>query len=66
MNYIVKRTVDELGRIVLPKDMRVYFDLNSGDILEIIAVKDGILIKKSNDQKIKRSRAEYFSRSVRY
>ena len=53
MNFIVKRTVDELGRIVLPKDMRVYFDLNSGDILEIIAVKDGILIKKPNDQKIK-------------
>lgn len=48
MKITIKRTVDELGRIVLPKDMRVHFNINSGNTLEIVAVKDGILIKKPN------------------
>lgn len=50
MKFTIKRTVDELGRIVLPKDMRVHFNINSGDALEIIAIKDGIIIRKPEIQ----------------
>ena len=37
------RKVDKLGRIVIPKDLRERYALNNK--VEIIATKDGILIK---------------------
>ena len=45
MNFAIKRHVDELGRIVLPKDMRKYYGINRGDALEIVATEEGILVK---------------------
>lgn len=43
--FTVKRSVDELGRIVLPRDMRDHYGVKAGDSLEVIATEDGILIK---------------------
>ena len=51
MIFAIRRCVDNLGRIVLPKDMRKCFDLKSGDLLELIATDEGILIKKAVEEK---------------
>ena len=40
-----QRNVDEIGRIVLPKDMRNHYGIKAGDELMIVATKEGILIK---------------------
>ncbi len=47
MNFAIKRCVDNLGRIVLPKDMRNFFCINAGDALEVTATEDGIFLKKA-------------------
>ena len=39
----IVRRIDELGRIVIPKDLRERYALNNK--VEIIDTKDGILIK---------------------
>ena len=41
------RTVDELGRIVLPKSTREHFEIHTNDAVEIIETADGILLKKA-------------------
>ena len=46
MSFVIKRRVDELGRIVLPKDMRNFYGINKGDALEIVANEEGILIRR--------------------
>lgn len=53
MCFTIKRYVDELGRIVLPKDMRNHYGIKAGDAIEIITIEDGILLKISteNDRK---------------
>ena len=45
MKFTIKRFVDRLGRIVLPKDMRNYYGIESGDSLELVATEEGILLK---------------------
>lgn len=42
------RKVDELGRIVLPKEMRTTFDIKERDPLEIYVDGDSIILKKYN------------------
>ena len=49
MKFAIKRRVDDLGRIVLPKDMRKFFQINAGDALEVIATEDGIFLKKATE-----------------
>ena len=44
-NFVVKRKLDSLGRIVIPKEMRVYYGFKENDKLEIVPTCDGILIK---------------------
>ena len=41
-----QRKIDSLGRIVIPKEFRNFFSINSEDIVEIKMTTDGILIKK--------------------
>ena len=41
----VKR-IDELGRIVLPKNVRVPMNMNTGDSVEIFTDGDTIILKK--------------------
>ncbi len=42
----IVRKVDELGRIVLPKEIRTSFELESGDGVEIFVDKDKIILQK--------------------
>lgn len=41
------KKIDNLGRIVIPKSLRIKYNIKNGDDLEIADNKDGILIKKS-------------------
>lgn len=40
------RKIDELGRIVLPKEIRDTMDIKSGDGIEIFVSEDKIILKK--------------------
>lgn len=40
------RRLDDLGRIVLPMEMRRTMQLNACDPVEILATEDGILLRK--------------------
>ncbi|MDR1953192.1 MAG: AbrB/MazE/SpoVT family DNA-binding domain-containing protein [Clostridiales Family XIII bacterium] len=42
----IVRKVDELGRIVLPKELRTTFDIKREDPLEIFVDDDSIILKK--------------------
>ncbi len=42
----IVRQVDELGRIVIPKELRKVFDINFKDALEIYTEDDRIILKK--------------------
>ena len=42
----IVRKVDELGRIVLPAEMRKIFDINEKDAVEIFTKDDMIVLKK--------------------
>lgn len=42
------RKVDELGRIVLPKELRKNFEIQQGTTLEIFVHEDSIVLKKYN------------------
>lgn len=44
----VVRRVDELGRIVLPIELRKTFDINIKDSLEIYVDGDSIILRKYN------------------
>ena len=42
----ILRNIDELGRIVLPKELRRALDINERDALEIFTEQDSIILKK--------------------
>lgn len=42
----IVRKVDELGRVVIPKELRVTFDICEKDALEIFVDKERIILKK--------------------
>jgi len=42
----IVRRIDELGRVVLPAEMRKIFELNERDAVEIFAKDDMIMLKK--------------------
>ena len=44
MTYRVFRQIDELGRIVVPKELRVMFGIENGDEVRIEYDEKGILI----------------------
>lgn len=41
------KKIDNLGRIVIPKSLRIKYNIKNGEDLEITDSKNGILIKKS-------------------
>ena len=45
-NTGVVRKIDELGRIVVPKELRKVLNISSGDDLEIFVENDQIILKK--------------------
>ncbi len=44
------RRIDDLGRIIIPKDLRKACDLKEGDALEIIIDKDKNIIMKKREE----------------
>jgi transcriptional pleiotropic regulator of transition state genes len=42
----IVRKVDELGRIVIPKELRKVFGVNEGDPVEIFTEGEHIILKK--------------------
>ena len=48
MKYSVEKTIDGLGRVVLPKNIRDYYGISLKDKIYLIPTADGILIKKSD------------------
>ena len=44
----IVRKLDQLGRLVIPKETRRVFNLNGGDPVEIFTDEDKIIIKKYN------------------
>lgn len=46
----IVRNVDELGRIVIPKEMRRKMDISNGDPVEIFVEGDKIILTKYNER----------------
>ena len=40
------RKVDNLGRIVIPKEIRKFYHINTNDEIEIVTTPDGIILRK--------------------
>ena len=51
MRFAVRKKVDKLGRIVLPKNMRDYYSISENDSVNVIPTKAGILITKNDVDK---------------
>lgn len=49
MTFVIKRKIDELGRLVLPIDHRNHYGITAGDPLLITETEDGILVRKTTD-----------------
>ena len=49
--YIVERTVDQLGRIVIPSDMRKMLNVDIGTRVVITATNNGVVIKPAKETK---------------
>ena len=48
MKFEIKRKIDELGRIVLPIDLRNYYEIGSGDTVVLLPVREGVQIAKAD------------------
>lgn len=44
----IVRNLDNVGRLVIPKEMRNVMGINEGDPLEIVQVNNEIIVKKYN------------------
>ncbi|URN94649.1 MAG: AbrB/MazE/SpoVT family DNA-binding domain-containing protein [Candidatus Pristimantibacillus lignocellulolyticus] len=42
----IVRHIDDLGRIVLPKELRQTYDIREGDPLEVFVTDKGIMLRK--------------------
>ena len=42
----IVRRVDDLGRVVLPKEIRRFMRIREGDALEIFTIEEGIILRK--------------------
>ena len=40
------RKVDNLGRIVIPKEIRKFYQINANEEIEIVTTPDGIILRK--------------------
>lgn len=48
MTTIVRR-MDDLGRVVIPKEMRTQLEMGPGTPMEIIGTDDGIFLRKQQE-----------------
>lgn len=44
----IKRHIDDLGRIVIPRDIREHFHVNAGDSFEVFIQGDDIVLRKES------------------
>lgn len=44
----IVRKMDELGRVVIPKEMRKVLCIEEGCDIEIICLKDGVFLRKAD------------------
>ena len=51
MEFVIRKKIDKLGRVVIPVDIRRLLDLNGGDFAEIKLVGNAIYIKKCAQNK---------------
>jgi len=42
----IVRKLDDLGRLVIPKEIRYVMDINKGDLMEMVQVNNEIVVKK--------------------
>ena len=49
MTFVIKRKIDELGRLVLPIDHRNHYNISSGDAVSITIIDTGFLVKKADE-----------------
>lgn len=47
MTFVIKRKIDELGRLVLPIDHRNHYEIATGDPLLVTDTGEGILVRKA-------------------
>lgn len=47
----IYRIIDDLGRIVIPKEVRNLIGIKAGDTLEIALTNEGVLIKPFSNKK---------------
>lgn len=61
MTGIVRR-MDDLGRVVIPKEMRTQLEMGPGTPMEIIGTDDGIFLRKQQElplsERVRRLREE--------
>lgn len=48
MKFELKRKIDELGRIVLPAELRNYYEISSGETVVLLPVRNGIQVAKTD------------------
>ena len=49
MDFGILKELDNVGRIVIPKELRKYYCIEQNDMLELIPTQEGILIKKHKE-----------------
>lgn len=54
----IVRRIDDLGRIVIPKEIRRHFGIKEGDALELYTTEDGICLIPYFDEVSLRNRIE--------
>lgn len=54
MDIGIRRRLDDLGRIVIPKEMRNTLDIKIGDLLDIKCKDDVIMLKKIDNTENKK------------
>lgn len=48
MKFEVKRKIDSLGRLVIPKAIRDFYRIKKGDTIVLLTARDGILISSAD------------------
>lgn len=48
--FVAFKKIDNLGRVVIPKDMRSYFDIAPNEYVKIIPTENGILVTSARGE----------------
>ena len=53
MEFVFVRKIDELGRVVLPRDIRNNLKLKMGDEIDVSVVDGAVILKKTKKEETK-------------